>query len=100
MAPEIPQQVIQLSRRRPLEGRVSDAQGRPVEGALITSSREILGGLLGWETKTDAIGRFIWYDAPTTGKVYLDVLKPAFLPTSRGIARPEADVVTITLPHR
>ncbi len=100
MAPEIPEQVIRLSRRRPLEGRVSDAQGRPVEGAVVTSSREVFGGLLGWEAKTDAYGRFIWYDAPTTGKVYLDVFKRAFPPTSRAIVRPEADVVTITLPDR
>lgn len=77
-----------------------DAQGRPVEGALVTSSQQVLGGLLGWEAETDANGRFIWNDAPTTGKIYLDVFKPAFLPTSRGITRPEADVVTITLPHR
>ena len=100
VAPEIPQQVIRLSRRRPLEGRVCDDQGRPVEGAIVTSSREVFGGLLGWEAKTDANGRFIWYDAPTTGKVYLDVFKPAFPPTSQAIARPEADVVTITLPHQ
>ena len=77
-----------------------DAQGRPVGGALVTSSRQAFGGLLGWEAKSDANGRFISYDAPTTGKVYLDVFKPDFLPTSRGITRPVAEVVTITLPHR
>jgi hypothetical protein len=99
VAPEIPHQVIWLSRRRPLEGRVIDAQDRPVEGAIVTSSREVFGGLLGWESKTGADGCFIRYDAPTSGKVYVDVFKPAFTPTSRTIARPEADLVTISLPR-
>jgi hypothetical protein len=99
LAPEIPEQVIRLSRRRPLEGRVNDAQGQPVEGAVVTSSREVFGGLLGWEATTDANGHFIWYDAPTTGKLYLDVFKRAFQSTGCAIARPSADLVTITLRH-
>ena len=48
--------------------------------------------------KTDANGRFVWYDAPTTGKVYLDVYQPSVLPASQTIARPETGEVTITLP--
>ncbi len=94
---EIPPQVIRLNGRRPLEGRVADAQGRPVAGALVTTSRDVFRGLLGWETQTDANGRFVWYDAPTTGKVYLDVSTPTFPWSSRTIARPEAGEVTIIL---
>ncbi len=50
-APADPPRVIRLTRCRPLEGRVADAQGRPVAGALVTTSRDVFGGLLGWEAR-------------------------------------------------
>jgi hypothetical protein len=99
VTPEMPPQVIRLSRRRPLEGRVVDAQARPVARAVVASHQEFHGGLLGWEAETDAAGRFVWYDAPTAGEVYLNVFAPSHRPASQTIARPGADEVMITLPH-
>jgi hypothetical protein len=97
MAPEIPPQVIRLSRRRPLEGRVVDGERRPVARALVTSNWKAFGGLLGWEALTDADGRFVWYDAPIIGYLSLEVFKLTFPPTGQTIARPGPGEVTITL---
>ena len=99
VTPETPPQVIRLTRRRQLESRVVDAQGRPVAGVVVASDREFLGGLLGWEAATDKAGRFVWYDAPTTGEVYLKVFEPSHQLANQTIARPQAGEVTITLPH-
>ena len=99
VTPELPSQVIRLSRRRPLEGRVVDARGRPVARAVVASDWKYVGGLLGWQTETDSAGRFVWYDAPTTGEVPLNVYEPSSRPTSQTIARPEAGEVMITLPQ-
>jgi hypothetical protein len=91
------QRVIRLTRRRPLEGRVVDDRGNPVAGAFVWSSRDVLDGLIEWETRSDPAGRFVWYDAPTTGKFRLDVFKRAFKPAGHWIERPETVDVTITL---
>ncbi len=99
VTPEMPPQVIRLTRRRPLEGRVVDAQGRPVAGVVVASDREFLDGLLGWEAASDEAGRFVWYDAPTTGELCLNVFESGHRATSQTIARPDAGEVTITLPH-
>jgi hypothetical protein len=95
--PEIPLQVIRLSRRRPLEGRVVDTKGQPVEGAHVWFNRGAFGGLIEWSAETDANGRFVWHDAPTVGKVYLDVLKPTYTPAAETLDRPEKGEVTITV---
>ena len=92
-----PPQVIRLTRRRPLEGRVVDDHGNTVAGAFVSSSRDVLDGLIEWQTQSDPAGRFLWYDAPTTGKLRLDVLKRAFQPARASIERPETADVTITL---
>jgi Carboxypeptidase regulatory-like domain len=97
VTPEIPPQVIRLTGRRPLEGRVVDAKGQPVAGALVSNNREALGGLIEWQAETDANGRFVWYDAPIAGKFYLDVFKPTFPPASEMVDRPEDSEVTITV---
>jgi hypothetical protein len=99
VTPEMPPQVIRLSRRRPLEGRVVDARGRPVAGVVVASDWKYLGGLLGWQAETDGAGRFVWYDAPTIGEVCLNVYEPSSRPASQTIARPEAGEVIITLPQ-
>jgi hypothetical protein len=95
--PEITPQVIRLSRRRPLEGRVVDIQGQPLAGAVISCDREAFGGLLDWEAEADVDGRFVWYDAPTAGKFYLDVFKPPYSSTKEVIVRPWAGEVTISM---
>ncbi len=97
VTPEIAPQVIRLSRRRPLEGRVVDIQGQPMAGAVISCDREAFGGLLEWEAEADAEGRFVWYDAPTAGKFYLDVFKPPYLPTRTVLDRTKASEVTISM---
>ncbi len=95
--PETPPQVIQLTRRRPIAGRVVDSQAQPVAGAAVVSSPYAFNGLLDWDAETDDHGRFVWYDAPTTETVLLNVFKPPFRPT-RGIAvEPEKREVTITV---
>ena len=93
----IPPQVIRLGRRQPLEGRVVDARGQTVAGAFVWSSRQVLEGLIEWETQTDSNGRFVWYDAPITGEYRLEVFKPTFLPGREWIVRSQKSEVTITL---
>ncbi len=97
VTPEIPSQVIRLTRRRPLEGRVVDAKGQPMAGAFVFTNRETHGGLIEWRAETNADGRFIWYDAPIAGKFYLDVFKPTFPVANAAIERPEEGEVTITV---
>lgn len=97
MAPRIPPQMIRMSRRRPLEGRVLDDRGRPVPGAMVASARREFGGLLGWETKTDAAGRFVWYDAPPARTIYLDAQKPGLPIGSQAVKLPESSEVRIIL---
>ena len=98
VTPELPPQVIRLSRRRPLEGRVVDTWGRPVAKAVVASDWKHLGGLLGWQAETDVAGHFVWDDAPPAGEVSLNVYEPNGRPASQTIARREASEVTITLP--
>ncbi len=64
-------QDIRLTRRRPFAVRVVDARGQPVAGAVVACRQDVSYGPLGWETETDADGRFVWYDAPTSGSVFL-----------------------------
>ena len=97
--PEIPPQVIKLTQRQPLRGRVVDSQGRPVPGAFVTPTSELGNGELDWEGMTDGEGRFQWLEAPTSGTIQLNVLKPSF----RQILGREIDAgareITLTL-HR
>ena len=74
-----------------------DDRGNPVAGAFVWSSRDVLDGLIEWETRSDPAGRFVWYDAPMTGKFRLDVFKREFQPAGQWIERPETVDVTITL---
>jgi RNA polymerase sigma factor (sigma-70 family) len=97
--PDAPPLVIRLTRRRPIEGRVIDVHGRPVVGAAVLPSRSNFQGLLDWEADTDSNGRFVWYDAPSTGAILLDVSKPTFGPVWARAVDPAAGEVTITLRH-
>ena len=97
--PDAPPLVVRLTRRRPIEGRVVDVHGRPVVGAAVLSNRNNFQGLLDWETDTDSNGRFVWYDAPSTGAILLDVSKPTFGPVWARAVDPAAGEVTITLRH-
>jgi hypothetical protein len=90
-------QVIKLTRRRPLAGRVVDAQGKPVAGAVVACREAVSYGPLGWETETDVNGRFEWRDAPTSGSVFLRAFKPGFRNAGRSTIRPETSGVAITL---
>ena len=99
LTPEGPPQGIRLSPHRPIEGRVVDAQGRPVRGAVVSSSRRGFEALLGWESETDGNGRFMWYEAPREGTILLDVFKPAFRPVNERLVDRGADAISITL-HR
>jgi Carboxypeptidase regulatory-like domain len=97
--PDAPPHVVRLTRRRPIEGRVIDVQGRPVVGAAVLTSRNNFQGLLDWEADTDSNGRFVWYDAPSTGAILFDVSKPTFGPVWARAVDPAAGEVTITLRH-
>ena len=97
--PDSPAQVVRLTRRRPIEGRVVDAQGRPVAGAAVSPSQSAFKGMLEWDADTDSDGRFVWYDAPTTDTILLDVSKPNYRPVRERAVDPEAGELTITLHH-
>jgi RNA polymerase sigma factor (sigma-70 family) len=97
--PDAPPLVVRLTRRRPIEGRVVDVHGRPVVGAAVLPSRNNFRDLLDWEADTDSNGRFVWYDAPSTGAILLDVSKPTFGPVWARAVDPAAGEVTITLRH-
>ncbi len=96
----IPEQLIRLSRRRALEGRVVDGMGKAIAGAFVWSSRDVYGGLIEWQAETDANGQFVWQEAPIVGKLYLDILQPPFLRDSKILERPENGEITITLQGR
>ena len=57
-------------------------------GAVISCDQDAFGGLLEWEAEADVDGRFVWYDAPTAGKFYLDVFKPPYSSAKEAIVRP------------
>jgi protocatechuate 3,4-dioxygenase beta subunit len=97
LSPEDSPRVIWLTGRRPIEGRVVDDRGRPVVGAAVSANDRYFNGLLDWETRTDATGRFVWHDAPTDGVLLIDVSRPGFWPLNRSVVRPGMDEVTITL---
>ncbi len=75
VAVDTPSLVIRMEPRKPLRGRVVDAQGRPVPGAAVGSTDGFDNGAFDWETTTDADGRFTWFDAPASGTVFLDAYK-------------------------
>ena len=96
---EIPPQVIRLSPRKPLHGRVVDAQGRPVPGANVRSATEFGFAGLDWEAETDADGRFVWYEAPATGDYMINVTRPPFRPIVARMVPGGTEDLTLTL-HR
>jgi RNA polymerase sigma factor (sigma-70 family) len=57
---------LQLSRERPLRGKVVDDFGQPVAKASVTLIDYRNDGIgLQWSAATDGEGRFVWRDAPT-----------------------------------
>jgi RNA polymerase sigma factor (sigma-70 family) len=97
--PEVPPQVVRLSPRKPLHGRVLDARGRPISGAIVRSPAEFGYAGLEWEAETDADGRFVWYEAPATGSYLLNVNKRPFRPSVALVIPGGSDDLTVTL-HR
>ena len=97
--PEIPTQVVRLLPRKPMRGRVVDSQGRPVAGAMVTPTWGFGRGKLEWEARTDADGRFQWFEAPASGTFPIEVWHPGFRPIEfREVAAGMEDL-TLTL-HR
>ncbi len=96
---EIPPQNIRLSPRKPLHGRVVNAHGRPLPGAVVRSATEFGFAGLDWEAEADADGRFVWYDAPATGTYMLDIGKPPFRQIVALMVPGGSDDLEITL-HR
>ena len=94
-----PPQVIKLAPRKPMRGRVVDSQGRPIPGAAVASTDGLGNGVLAWEAETDADGRFVWFEAPATGTVFLDAYKAPFEQALGRRFEAGSDEVTITL-HR
>ena len=97
--PEIPPQLVRLSPRKPLRGRVVDSQGRPIADALVTPTWGLGNGRLDWEARTDAEGRFRWFEAPAAGTIRIDVSKPHFRQIQDRQIAAGAEDVTLTL-HR
>jgi hypothetical protein len=94
---EPPPQVIRLTRRRPIEGRVVDIHGRPLAGAIVISSQSAFDGLLCWDAETDGNGQFVWYDAPTDVTILLSASKPPFIPRRARAIYPGARELIFTL---
>jgi RNA polymerase sigma factor (sigma-70 family) len=99
VSPEIPPQTVRLSPRRPLHGRVVDALGRPVAGAIVISPREFGYAGLDWQAESDLDGRFVWYEAPVTGSYMLNVVKPPFRQIMARMVQGGSDEITLTLHH-
>ena len=76
-----------------------DSQGRPVVGAAVSPSPSTFKGMLDWAAETGPDGRFVWYDAPTTATILLDVSEPSFRPVRERAVDPETGELTITLHH-
>ncbi len=95
--PEIIPQVVRLTRRRPIEGRVIDVRGRPIAGAVVSANRRYFKNLVEWETTTGPDGRFVWHDAPTEGFLLIDASLRGFSPLNVSVVRPGADDLTISL---
>jgi hypothetical protein len=93
---DAPPQVIRLTRRRPIEGRVVDTEGHSLAGAIVTSSMYSFEGLLGWDTQTDDSGRFVWYDAPSDDNILINIRREPLQPLSVKI-NPRERARTITL---
>ena len=60
---------------------------------------------LDWEAETDADGRFVWFEAPATGTIMLDVVKPPFRQIvdrhgRRRVGRPHAHPAPPAAPAR
>ncbi len=97
--PEIPPQDVRLLPRKPFQGRVVDARGRPVAGALVTPTWSAGFGRLEWEARTDADGRFRWFEAPASGTFLIEVHKAGFRPIEyKDVAAGMEDLV-LTLHH-
>jgi RNA polymerase sigma factor (sigma-70 family) len=99
ITPEIPPQIIRLTPRRPLHGRVVDSQGRPIAGAGVRPSDPYYNSQFDWEAKSDADGRFVWFEAPTQGPVRLNASKSPFRPAAGREIDAVSREVTIVL-HR
>jgi hypothetical protein len=97
LTPPLSPQVVRLTPRRPLEGRVVDGRGRPLAGAVVSSSWSYFKGLLAWDARADADGRFLWREAPTDGVILVEAFKGSFRSINKSIIRPGADEVTITM---
>ncbi len=95
--PQLTPQVVRLTPRRPLAGRVVDARGRSMAGAVVASSRSFFKGLLAWDAQADADGRFLCREAPTDGVILIEAFKGSFRSINKSILRPGADEVTITM---
>ncbi len=81
--PEPPPATIRLSPGRPFRGRVVDAQGQPLAGAVVSVAAWQECRNLDWRAETDTEGRFTWADAPTTGDISFVVRKAGYA-TTRG----------------
>jgi hypothetical protein len=99
VSPDIPQQSIRLSPRKPLNGIVVDSQGRRIEGAVVQSATEFGFAGLDWKAESGPDGRFVWYDAPVVGRYLLNVRKPPFRQVVARMVAGGTDEITIAL-HR
>ncbi len=96
---EIPPQNVRLLPRKPFRGRVVDARGRPVAGAIVHPTWGAGFGRLEWESRTDADGRFRWFEAPASGTFLIEVWKAEFRPIEYKEVAAGMEDLTLTL-HR
>ena len=91
---------IHLAEGNIIRGRVVDMKGNPVAHAWATISKWREHRTLGWETRTDTEGRFVWSNAPPD-EVQVAFGKEGFISintfASMPSLKPSEDEVVITL---
>ena len=97
--PEVPPQLVRLLPRKPLRGRVVDSQGRSIADALVMPTWGFGNGRLDWEARTDAEGRFQWFEAPAPARSSSTSGSGASGRSSTAKSPPGMEDLTLTL-HR
>ena len=69
----------------------------PWRRAFVWSSRDVLDGLIEWQTQSDPAGRFLSVRCADDRQARLEVLNGHFSRLAQSIERPETADVTITL---
>lgn len=99
IGPDMPPVEVRLKAARPLRGRVVDAAGRPLAGAVVSLGSYQQSRTLDWRAESDAAGRFTWPDGPAEGTVELQAYRAPYLRAVQRRVSAGAEAAEIVL-HR